>query len=161
MKAIYKKPGEPAEIVDIENTPQAIRAARPGPLPPQRGSAGSQCKQHRLCHPGGAGAADGRQRVPDAGCQGHAGRGDCGGIPKCPSGGQGKPHELSGGAGPLQRESEKAIRPGRAHIHLRQMRYRQVKEILIEILKELKIIRRHLEDLNGGKQYRAGQRFNF
>lgn len=40
------------------------------------------------------------------------------------------------------------------------MRYRQVKEILIEILKELKIIRRHLEDLNG-KQYRAGKRFDF
>lgn len=36
-----------------------------------------------------------------------------------------------------------------------------MKEILVEILKELKIIRRHLEDLNGGKQYRAGQRFNF
>lgn len=30
MKAIYKKPGEPAEIVDIENTPQAIRAALGG-----------------------------------------------------------------------------------------------------------------------------------
>lgn len=30
MKAIYKKPGEPAEIVDIESTPQAIRAALGG-----------------------------------------------------------------------------------------------------------------------------------
>lgn len=36
-----------------------------------------------------------------------------------------------------------------------------MKEILIEILKELKIIRKHLEDLNKGKKYTAGRRFDF
>lgn len=36
-----------------------------------------------------------------------------------------------------------------------------MKEILIEILKELKLIRKHLEDLNAGKKYKAGSRFDF
>lgn len=35
-----------------------------------------------------------------------------------------------------------------------------MKEVLIEILKELKIIRKHLEVLTG-KEFRAGTRFNF
>ena len=35
-----------------------------------------------------------------------------------------------------------------------------MKEILIEILKELKIIRRHLEDITK-KEYNAGNRFDF
>jgi len=35
-----------------------------------------------------------------------------------------------------------------------------MKEILIEILKELRIISKHLEALSG-KQYTAGRRFNF
>ena len=36
-----------------------------------------------------------------------------------------------------------------------------MKEILIEILKVLKIIQKHLEDLNAGKKYSAGKRFDF
>lgn len=36
-----------------------------------------------------------------------------------------------------------------------------MKEILVEILKELKIIRKHLEDINSGKKYTAGTRFDF
>lgn len=35
-----------------------------------------------------------------------------------------------------------------------------MKEILIEILKELKIIRKHLEDINK-KKYTAGKRFDW
>ena len=35
-----------------------------------------------------------------------------------------------------------------------------MKKILIEILKELKIIRKHLEVLTG-KEFRAGKRFDF
>lgn len=35
-----------------------------------------------------------------------------------------------------------------------------MKEILIEILKELKIIRKHLEDINQ-KKYNAGKRFDW
>lgn len=35
-----------------------------------------------------------------------------------------------------------------------------VKEVLVEILKELKIIRKHLEVLTG-KEYKAGKRFDF
>ena len=36
----------------------------------------------------------------------------------------------------------------------------KISELLFEILKELKLIRRQLEDLTG-KKYKAGRRFDF
>lgn len=93
--------------------------ARPGALPQERRSERQLGGKHRLYIAAGAGAADRSERHPDPSGEGNAGGRDRGRLPFRPCCRPGKPHELPDGAGPLQRESEEALRPGWAHISIR------------------------------------------
>lgn len=64
------------------------------------------------------GRKTGASAGPEAGSQGRPGGRDRGSLFVRPGCGQGQPHELSDGAGPVQREGEEAICTGRAHLSI-------------------------------------------